>query len=341
MQKRWQKLIFSALLCGGLIIPQLSQANTSQRQDVKSFIDRIANEHGFKRDDLKQMFDQIEIQPAIIDAMNRPYESKPWFQYRPIFVTQARIDEGVKFLQENHQTLKQAEQKYGVPAEIITAILGVETRYGRYRGKYRVVDALATLGFDYPRRSKFFLKELEAFLLLSREENFDPLTITSSYAGAMGKPQFMPSSYRMYAVDFDGDGVRDLLDNSADAIGSIANYLSRHGWLRDQPIAVKTKTTRQAPQKMGKLKKPSKSVQHWLDKGYKPIEATAQQLKADLIVLENKQGPEYWLGLQNFYSITRYNHSELYAMAVFQLSQGIKQQHQTGQSQVQAELRNK
>jgi len=337
MQKKWQKLILSALLCSGLISPQLSLANTAQRQDVQAFIDRLASKHNFQRDELTQMFGQVEIQAAIIDAMNRPYEGKPWFQYRPIFVTQARIDEGAKFLQENYKVLKQAEQKYGVPTEVITAILGVETRYGRYRGKYRVVDALATLGFDYPRRSKFFLKELEAFLLLSREEKFDPLAIASSYAGAMGKPQFMPSSYRMYAVDFDGDGVRDLLDNSADAIGSIANYLSRHGWLRDQPIAVKTKATQQGPQKMGKLKKPSKPVQHWLDKGYQPAEVTSEQLKADLIVLETKQGPEYWLGLQNFYSITRYNHSELYAMAVFQLSQGIKQQHQAGQSQAQSE----
>ena len=337
MQKRWPKLILSALLCGALIGPSLGQANTAQRQDVKAFIDRLANQHNFNRDDLKQLFGQVEIQPEIIEAMNRPYEGKPWHQYRPIFVTQARIDEGAIFLQENLAILKQAEQTYGVPTEIITAILGVETRYGRYRGKYRVVDALATLGFDYPRRSKFFLKELEAFLLLSREEKFDPLAITSSYAGAMGKPQFMPSSYRMYAVDFDGDGVRDLLDNSADAIGSIANYLSRHGWQRNQPIAVKTKTGQKAPQKMGKLKKPSKPVKHWQDKGYLPAETTAQQLKAELIVLENEQGPEYWLGLQNFYSITRYNHSELYAMAVFQLSQGIKQQYQTGQSQALAE----
>ncbi len=337
MQKRWQKLILSMLLCGSLISPQLSQANTAQRQDVKNFIDRLAKEHNFKRDDLKKMFEQVEIQQKIIDAMNRPYEGKPWHQYRPIFVTQTRIDEGAKFLQENYKVLKQAEQKYGVPVEIITAILGVETRYGRHRGKYRVVDALATLGFDYPRRSKFFLRELEAFLLLSREENFDPLAITSSYAGAMGKPQFMPSSYRMYAVDFDGDDVRDLLDNSADAIGSIANYLSRHGWQRNQPIAIKTNATQQAPQKMGKLKKPSKPIQHWQDKGHLPAEATAQMLKAELIVLENKQGPEYWLGLQNFYSITRYNHSELYAMAVFQLSQGIKQQYQAGQSQAHAE----
>ena len=337
MRKKWQQLFLSSVLCAAVITPQLSQANTAQRQDVKDFIDRLATQHDFKHTELKQMFSQVEIQPEIIDAMNRPYEGKPWHQYRPIFVTQARIDEGAKFLQENYDTLKQAEQKYGVPVEIITAILGVETRYGRYRGKYRVVDSLATLGFDYPRRSKFFLKELEAFLLLSREENFDPLAITSSYAGAMGKPQFMPSSYRMYAVDFDDDGVRDLLDNSADAIGSIANYLSRHGWQRNQPIAVKTEATQQGPQKMGKLRKPSKPVQHWLDKGYQPAEATTEQLKADLIVLENKQGPEYWLGLQNFYAITRYNHSELYAMAVFQLSQGIKQQHLAGQAQAHAE----
>ena len=326
MHKNWHTLALSSLLCSILVSPLPVQANTAQRQDVKAFIERLASEHDFNRGELTRLFSQIEIQPEIIDAMNRPYEGKPWYQYRPIFVTPARIDEGAKFLQDNLATLKQAEQKYGVPAEIITAILGVETRYGRYRGKYRVVDSLATLGFDYPRRSKFFLKELEAFLLLSREEKFDPLAISSSYAGAMGKPQFMPSSYRMYAVDFDQDGVRDLLDNSADAIGSVANYLARHGWQANQPIAIMATASQPGPQKMGKLKKPKTPVQHWLDQGYQPGQTLAAQLPAELIILENEQAPEYWLGLQNFYVITRYNHSELYAMAVFQLSQAIKQQ---------------
>ncbi len=325
MRNHWQKLFLSTALCGALLSPLASNANTAQREDVKSFIDRLVDKHDFDRTELGQLFKQVEIQPEIIDAMNRPYESKPWYDYRPIFVTEARIQEGAIFLQQNYKVLKQAEEKYGVPAEIITAILGVETRYGRYRGKYRVVDSLATLGFDYPRRSKFFLNELEEFLLLSREEQFDPLAITGSYAGAMGKPQFISSSYRHYAVDFDGDGIRDLLDNSVDAIGSVANYLARHGWQRNQPIAVKTTANQQQPKQMGKLKKPNTEIQQWRKQGFTPDQAISDELLAELIVLQNKNGSEYWLGMQNFYAITRYNHSALYAMAVYQLSLGIDQ----------------
>lgn len=320
-----QRLLLSALL-GGLSL--CAGANTAERQDVREFIERIASDHNFERAELQRLFRQVEIQSEIIDAMNRPYEAKPWHQYRPIFVTQTRTAEGVEFLRQHHSTLQRAESKYGVPAEIITAILGVESRYGRHRGKYRVADSLATLGFDYPRRSAFFLKELEQFLLLSREENFDPLAITGSYAGAMGKPQFISSSYRHYAVDFDGDGVRDLLNNSADAIGSIANYLARHGWRRDEPIAVPVAPADGAPETMGRLKKPAQAITHWRQRGYTPQQGVGDTLKAELIVLENENGPEYWLGLQNFYAITRYNHSERYAMAVYQLSQAIKREHQ-------------
>jgi membrane-bound lytic murein transglycosylase B len=332
MQKIGHGLFFGALLCG-LLISGPAGASTAQRKDVQAFIQRLAKDHHFKREELNQLFEQVKLQPEIIDAMNRPYEAKPWYQYRPIFVTRARMEEGADFLRRNHTALQRAEAKYGVPAEIITAILGVETRYGRYHGKYRVADSLATLGFDYPRRSKFFLSELEQFLLLSREEHFDPLAITGSYAGAMGKPQFIASSYRQYAVDFDGDGVRDLLDNSADAIGSVANYLARHGWQRNQPVAVRVQAGQDAPQEMGKLKKPATAIKQWQRRGYSPEHAVADDLKAELIVLENRDKPEYWLGLQNFYTITRYNHSELYAMAVYQLSQGIKRQYQAAADQ--------
>jgi membrane-bound lytic murein transglycosylase B len=328
MQKLGHGLLLNTLLCGLLTLPLTVGANTAARQDVQAFIERIADTHKFERGELQRVFEQVEIRPEIIDAMNRPYEAKPWHQYRPLFVTQARMDEGAEFLRQHHSVLQRAESKYGVPAEIITAILGVETRYGRYRGKYRVADALATLGFDYPRRSTFFLKELEAFLLLSREERFDPLAVTGSYAGAMGKPQFISSSYRHYAVDFDGDGIRDLLDNSADAIGSVANYLARHGWQRNQPVAVPVLPGAGAPTENGRLKKPDTAIQQWRQRGYTPEHSVSEQWEADLIVLQSKTGPEYWLGLRNFYAITRYNHSELYAMAVYQLSQGIKRQLQ-------------
>lgn len=317
-----KKLLCIGLL-SGLFLPQ-AQADISQREDVQRFIEDLVNKHEFKRSELNKIFTGITLNPKIIDNMNRPYEAKPWFQYQPIFVTQKRISEGVDFFKENQATLKRAEKKYGVPAEIITAIIGVETRYGRHKGGYRILDSLSTLAFDYPRRSKFFLKELKEFMLLSREEGFNSEELVGSYAGAMGKPQFISSSYRHYAIDFDGDNVRDLFNSTDDAIGSVANYLKRHGWQRDQQIAVRTNSLADSPSRTGKLKKPSTLISQWRDNGYQ-IEATLNdQQMAMLISLENKHASEHWLGLQNFYAITRYNHSELYAMAVFQLSQAIK-----------------
>jgi membrane-bound lytic murein transglycosylase B len=319
-----KKLASLFLLCAVLMMNQAFAI--PPRAEVQSFIKQLVQQHNFDGNRMRQIFDQVEIRPEIIDAMNRPYEAKPWYQYRPLFVTRARIEEGAQFMQQNYRVLQQAQKKYGVPAEIISAIIGVETRYGRHRGGYRVIDALATLGFDYPRRSRFFLSELEQFLLLSREEGFDPLAVNGSYAGAMGKPQFIASSYRRYAVDFDGDGVRDLIDNSADAIGSVANYLARHGWQRGQPVAVPVSAAVDAPAEMGKLIKPVTSIATWRKRGYTPKDSIAGPLDAELIVLQNADSPEYWLGLRNFYAITRYNHSELYAMAVYQLSEGIKRQ---------------
>ena len=317
---------FLALSLASTLLLPIAQANISQRDDVQSFIGGLVDKHDFDRAELNQLFAEIKLDAKIIDRMNRPYEAKPWHQYRPIFVTKTRIKEGVSFFQEHQAILKQAEAKYGVPAEIITAIIGVETRYGRHKGGFRVLDSLATLGFDYPRRSKFFLKELEEFLLLSREEGFDPSEIVGSYAGAMGKPQFIASSYRHYAVDFNGDGVRDLLNSTDDAIGSVANYLKRHGWQRDQAVAVPTNSLADSPRKTGRLKKPSIPLSQWRAQGYQTEAELADELPAILISLENKRDSEQWLGLQNFYAITRYNHSELYAMAVFQLSQEIIKQ---------------
>ncbi len=184
-----------------------------QRDNVKAFIQSMVDKHDFNSAELVELFEQVELREDIIELMTRPAEGKPWHEYRPIFVTQKRIQGGVKFWNENSEILMRAEEKYGVPPEIITAIIGVETRYGGYIGKHRVIDALATLGFDYPKRAKFFSSELEHFLLLMRDEAQDPLIPVGSYAGAMGIPQFIPSSYRHYAVDFDGDGKRDLWNN--------------------------------------------------------------------------------------------------------------------------------
>ncbi len=316
--------LITALLALAFISP-LSVLATEfhQRQEVQDFIRSLSERHQMDTAELQQLFRRIEIRQDIIDAINKPAEAKPWHQYRPIFVTDSRADDGVKFMHEHHQALRRAEEKYGVDAEVITAIIGVESRYGKYRGRYRVMDALATLGFEYPRRSKFFRKELEQFLLLSREESFDPFAIMGSYAGAMGKPQFIASSYRAYAVDFDGDGVRDLLNNATDAIGSVASYLARHGWQRGQLIAVPA-TTNQPHTLNKKALKPKVSVEQWQQKGVTPNTKLDAQLKVALISLNTQDGREYWFGTKNFYAITRYNHSPLYAMAVYQLSQSIK-----------------
>lgn len=302
----------------------LDEQIVSERADVKLFIQEMVDKHHFDATKLTALFKDVTLKQKIVDAITRPAEAKPWHQYRPIFVTETRINEGVKFWNENEAALKAAEAKYGVPPEIIVAIIGVETRYGRHKGGYRVMDALSTLAFAYPERAKFFRSELEQYLLLAREEKLDPLEIKGSYAGAMGKSQFISSSYRNYAVDFDGDGKRDLWNNNADAIGSIANYFKRHKWQAGGAVA--------APAIVG-----SNGIQQLVKEGYKPHSTVAElrqrgvtaKSKVDpdalgaLIELKTRAGHEYWLGLNNFYVITRYNHSPLYAMAVHQLGQAI------------------
>ena len=322
LKKTFSGLITAVLL--GSATPALANEGIHQRSDVRAFMDQMVDKHDFKRAELERVFSEITIRQDILDAISSPAEGKAWHQYRPIFVTEKRTLEGAAFFDENREALVAAENKYGVSAYVIAAIIGVESRYGRHKGKYRVAEALATLGFEYPKRSKFFRSELEHLMLLSREESFDPLALMGSYAGAMGKPQFISSSYRSYAVDFDGDGVRDLLNNSSDAIGSVANYLARHGWERNQLIAVEVKDKGDATAEK-RFRKPNSSVAQLRAQGIKPAATLPDDLKAGLIALENQTGHEYWLGTQNFYAITRYNHSSLYAMAVFQLSEAIKQ----------------
>ncbi len=324
---------FPLWVIAGLFIaaPALAGKPTGFDREKEEFVQEMVDKHGFDKLWLQQLMARAKYQQTIIDAISRPAEGKAWRQYRPIFVTSARAAEGAVFWRENQALLKRAEQKYGVPPDIIVAIIGVETRYGRHSGKYRVMDSLSTLAFGYPKRSKFFRKQLEEFLLLSREEGLDPLTSKGSYAGAIGKPQFIPSSYRSYAVDFDGDGQRNLLTDNADVIGSVAAYFKRHGWRQGAPITSRAKGA-------------NDSHQHYVDAGMKPSIPLAELRKAgitgeqklpgeslaSLVRLEGKNGPEYWLGLKNFYVITRYNHSNLYAMAVYQLSREIARQHQDG-----------
>lgn len=300
----------------------------SERADVQSFIDDMVQRHGFDREQLRAWLDEVEIRNDIIEAISRPAEAKPWYEYRPIFLQRARIDGGADFWARHAEALQRAEEQYGVPAEIITAIIGVETRYGSHKGRYRVMDALATLGFEYPPRAKFFRSELEHYLLLTREEDIEPFEMKGSYAGAMGQPQFISSSFRRYAIDFDGDGHRDLWDNPTDAIGSVANYLKENGWERGGGIAVPAAASGDVEALLKDGVKPARPLKELKAQGVTTAAALDDAKPAALIAFQQEDGPEYWLGLQNFYVITRYNRSPLYAMAVYQLSEEIRAQHE-------------
>ncbi|MFW5450381.1 MAG: lytic murein transglycosylase B [Methylophagaceae bacterium] len=305
-----------------------SYAN-SELPDLSIFIDEMQEKHGFDKEELTALFAEVEVKKSILRAISRPAEkSKPWYEYRKIFITNKRIKGGVKFWQQHTQALAKAEQEYGVPAEIIISILGVETRYGGNVGGYRVVDALSTLAFRYPPRSPFFRSELEHFLLLTREENMSILEPVGSYAGAMGLGQFMPSSYRAYAVDFDGDNKRDIWENPNDAIGSIANYMKRHGWVKGEDIVHKTGITGEEPTELiAQGSKPSISRQELEHAGVLLDNISDESDLFALISLTQQRGEEYWVVEQNFYTITRYNHSRMYAMAVTQLAEAIREQY--------------
>ncbi len=326
MTQFFPPVLISLLLSGfsGLATAAISDTSFEQKQ-IDQFVAEMVKDHNFDATKLKTILAHAERKQSIIDAMNRPAEGKPWHQYRPIFMTESRIREGINFLSKNREILAAAEKKFGVPATIITAVIGVETRYGHFRGRYRVIDALSTLTFAYPKRAKFFRSQLKHFLLMAREENMDPLKPLGSYAGAMGQPQFIPSSFRNYAIDFDGDGKRDLWESMDDIIGSVANYFSHHHWRKGETITSRATVN-------------GKVAESLLKNGYKPS-FKAEVLKrhkiegehdipADqdvaLISLKQKQGFEYWIGFHNFYVITRYNHSPLYAMAVYQLSEAIR-----------------
>lgn len=301
-----------------------AQKNYAQRADVQEFINEMVEQHGFDRAYLENKFAGAKRLDNVLESIAKPAEKElTWRQYRPIFVTNKRSKKGNKFIKENQATLERAEKEYGVPVDIIAAIIGVETFYGKHTGKYTVFDSLTTLGFDYPKRSKFFKSELKEFLLLSKEENIDIETMTGSYAGAMGMPQFISSSYRRYAIDFDGDGKRDLWNSTEDVIGSVANYFSEHGWVKGASVTHQVTVTDKSIVKKDNTLKPYVSIDQLKKQGVKIDEKLDGKEMATLLRLKGKRGDEYWIGLKNFYVITRYNHSELYAMAVFQLSEKL------------------
>jgi len=283
--------------------------------------------HDFDRDALSAVLARAEIKPGIIKKISTPAErTLTWAEYRKIFMSKERIDAGVAFWRENKEMLARITLETGVPTQILVGIIGVETYFGRITGKERVIDALATLAFDYPPRSSFFRKELTHFLLLTREEELDPTVPMGSYAGAMGRPQFMPSSFRSYAVDSTGDGKRDIWDNWTDAAGSIANYFLAHHWHIGEEIAARATLSSAwegaVPQPANTLKI-TDTVGSLSKKGVMFVTDLCVDSKAQLLTYDGDGGLEHWVGFHNFFVITKYNRSVMYALAVYQLGQKI------------------
>lgn len=320
MTKKIFTTVFLLLTVGQTAV---AQVNYGERPEVQAFINDMVKNHQYDRDLLGYWMESVEQQAVILETIAKPAEGKPWKDYRPIFMTDERIQKGVAFWKQNNELLQRAETQYGVPAEIIVAIVGVETFYGKRSGGFLVLEALTTLGFDYPPRADFFRKELEQYLLMVREEKIDPRELRGSYAGAMGMPQFIPTSFRNYAVDFDGDGRRDLWNSTADVIGSVANYFKVNGWKFGEPVVSRASVIGTATELAGTQVKPNKSIAEYKQLGATPIHAFSEKADAVLLQFEGVNGVEYWMGLTNFYVITRYNRSPLYALAVYQLSQAL------------------
>ncbi len=318
-------LFFSLLI---FINSPVVQADSEllKRKEVQHFINEMVKTHGFKRAELQSVLEQVQIQPQIIESMNKPYEKKTWDVYKQIFLTSERLQAGLDFWRANASTLEKAEKKYGVPAHIIVAIIGVETLYGKHQGNYRVIDALSTLAFNYPKRSPFFTKELSEFLLLCREHKVSPTKYFGSYAGAMGKPQFMPSSYRYYAANFNENSKIDLMNDNNAVIASVANYFHKHGWKMNQGIAQPAKVVGSHYHSINTTnRRANYHLQQLEAAGVKPFTAAINTPeKVGLIELTTQSGHEFWMAYPNFYVITRYNTSPQYAMAVYLLSQQLK-----------------
>jgi len=324
----WRKVSSVALVLASAILgvaPAAVAKNYADNPAGQALIDEMVEEHGFSRQELEQLFAGAERKESILEAIARPAEkTKPWFEYRAIFVTDTRTRQGVEFYERYAASLHRAEREYGVPVDVIVAIIGVETRYGSNKGSYRVIDALSTLAFDYPPRSKFFSSELKQFLLMTREQGLAASELKGSYAGAMGYGQFIPSSYRAYAVDFDGDGVIDILNNPVDAIGSVANYFKRHKWRSGEAVTAAARVEQDYRRDwMNDGLKPKHTVAELAQGNIFPLQPVVPDTVATAMEFEGKEGPEYWLGWHNFYVITRYNHSSMYAMSVYQLSQAV------------------
>lgn len=318
-------LTYTACVASLLVHSQASSANYTSHPKFNQFIHEASHDHQLDENELRQWLTKAEKQQSVLDAIAKPAERTiEWDKYQDIFLTPQRIKDGKAFLQRYHALLTQAEQEYGVDKHVIAAIIGVETFYGTRQGNYRVLDSLATLAFDYPERPLFW-RELKAFFALAQKEQLDPASIKGSYAGAMGFGQFIPSSYLHYAVDGDHDGKRDLVNSPADAIFSVANYFKRHGWRTGETVTQRVRVRGNKFEKaVNDNLKPQWNIKDLIAMGVKPTHKVNQEHPVNLIRLQGKHGAEFWLGEYNFYVITRYNHSRLYAMAVYQLSEALR-----------------
>jgi membrane-bound lytic murein transglycosylase B len=313
-----------AMLVLMLLLPGEASAASEQSaatERINAFAAAMAQQHGFDSDTLVALLSKIKPRQSILRVMKRPATKRPWYEFRERIMSERRIAAGVEFWNDNAITLAKAQRQFGVPENLIVATLGVESMYGRQTGKFPVLDALTTLAFYYPPRADYFMGELEAFLLQARQEKLDPQQPLGSYAGAMGAPQFMPDSYRKYAVDFDGDGRIDL-DSPADAIGSIANYYNHWGWNSGQPVAVQAQVAddKSIDALIAQGIKPHIAITDLVQDGVRPLQPLDGAMLACVFSLQIRTGEQYWLGLDNFYVITRYNRSVNYAMVVHQLA---------------------
>ena len=318
----WRMDLRAIGLTMGWAVSGLAMASPGPSPDVlDAFVADVASSYDLPADDVRATLAGATFQQSIIDAITRPAEAKPWKDYRPIFITDQRINSGRAFIQTHREALAKVEADTGVPASMVAAILGVETSYGRITGSHKVLDALYTLCFGYPKRAEFFCGELKQVFALAREEQLDLATIKGSYAGAMGWGQFMPSSYRAYAVDGDGDGRRDLFGSLPDVFASVANYFIAHGWTPGDPVAVPA--LREAG---GEVFEPGSleakfSLADLGNRGYRPKQALGHDLPATVLNLDGRFGAEHWITFKNFWVISRYNRSPLYSLAVHQLSE--------------------
>jgi len=326
---RLARLALAVIVPLALACAPKAEAQTERlTPQVRKFIGHMARMHGFDARALRALFAGAQANRDVLRAITAPATSRPWYQFKALCVDDMQVSEGVQFWHDNAALLERARRDFGVPEDIVIAVIAIESRFGRYAGGYRVIDSLYTLAFMWPNRAAYFRGELEQFLVLARDQGWDAGSVQGSFAGALGWPQFMPSSYRRFALDYSGDGRVDLWDNVADIVGSVANYLQQFGWRDGQPVAARAQLDGIDANALLQLGLKPQLLSQWSQRGVSSAEDMAQALPASLFALEVADGPEYWLGFDNFHALLRYNPSRNYAMAVYQLAQEIRAEHE-------------